>query len=110
MPEFGDSKTAESLQNTISKAGETYGYTHDEIKNVMDHRAILVLRDAAKYQEIKANKKLADEKAKPARKRKQPMKPGAKKISSNAKQLRAQQNKLKQTGRIDDALALMFQN
>lgn len=110
VPEFGDSKTAESLKNTISKAGEAYGYTHDEIKNVMDHRAILVLRDAAKYQEIQANKKLADEKAKPARKRKQPIKPGAKKISSNAKQLRAQQNKLKQTGSIDDALALMFQN
>ena len=39
----------------------------------------------------------------------QPSKAGAKKPSSKAKALEKQRNKLKQTGRIEDALALIMQ-
>jgi len=73
----------------------------------MDHRAIRVLRDAMRYQEIKDGKERAVQKAKP--KPSKVVKAGAKKTSSNRNQGRQARSKLKRSGSINDAMSLILE-
>jgi hypothetical protein len=85
---------------------EVYGYDPSEIGAVMDHRAIRVLHDAIKYQELMSGKQKAVTKAKPKAKR--TVKAGAKKTRSNADAERQTRQKLRKSGSIDDALNLIL--
>jgi hypothetical protein len=107
IPELGDANKATAIQKKLVAAGKNLDYTPEEIAQVVDHRAIRALWKAAKYDEIMAGKGKADKKtanAKPV------LKPGAKKVESQTslKVQRQQKARLKQSGSIDDALALMF--
>jgi len=107
IPELGDANKAPVLQRQLIDAGKKLGYEPDEVTAVIDHRAIRALYKAAKYDEIMAGKAKADKKSAKAK----PMvKPGAKKVaSSTSKKVQRQQKaKLKQSGSIEDAIALMF--
>lgn len=107
IPELGDANKATAVQRQLIDAGKKLGYEPDEITSVVDHRAITALYKAAKYDEIMAGKAKADKKTAKAK----PMvRPGAKKVEStkSKKVQRQQRAKLKQSGSIDDAIALMF--
>lgn len=57
MPELKDPKRLSSFVGEIQKAGAEYGYTPAEIQNVgLDHRQVLVLRDAIKWRNLQASK------------------------------------------------------
>ena len=107
IPEFSDAKAAGKIKEKLVKVGqEAYGYTPEEIGQVMDHRAIQVLHDAMKYRDIMSGKAKAVAKTKKA---KPIVKAGAKKVSdSNAKVRKRQKAKLKQSGDINDALGLIL--
>lgn len=107
VPELADPVSASKIRDSLLETGQAYGYSAEEISQAVDHRAIHVLRDAMKYREIMAGKQAADKKA--AKSRKVPVKAGSKRIESKTKQVDAQKTKLKQTGRIEDAISLMFQ-
>ena len=107
IPEFADSNKASKIKDKLIRGGqEHYGYTPDEIGQVMDHRAIQVLHDAMKYRDIMAGKSKAVAKTK---KGKPMVKAGAKKVSdSQAKTRKRQKAKLNKSGSIDDALGLIL--
>tara|TARA_R110001606_G_scaffold114915_1_gene242628 strand:+ start:446 stop:1447 length:1002 start_codon:yes stop_codon:yes gene_type:complete len=107
IPDFADSKRATALKEQLVNYGTAhYGYTTDEISQITDHRAIKVLHDAMKYQDIVKGKSQAKTKTKSA---KPMLKPGAKKMATpNAKVRSRQQAKLKDSGSIDDALNLIL--
>jgi hypothetical protein len=85
-----------------------YGYTSNEIEQITDARAIKVLNDARKYQNIKAGKTKAEVKTKGA---KSVVKPGAKKMATPDAKIRSRQKaKLRETGSIDDAVGLIMQS
>lgn len=107
VPEFADPKTAGKARDELLKVGtDVYGYAPEEIGMVMDHRAIRVLRDAAKYQAMmKGKTEAVKSKAVP---RSRPVKGGAKKTDSNVKAARERKSKLKQSGSIEDALGLIL--
>ena len=107
IPDFADSKKATATRERLIKAGTNhYGYTNDEIAQITDARAIKVLHDAMKYQDIisgKSKAKVKTASAKPV------VKPGAKKIATpNAKIRSRQKAKLRESGSIDDALGLIL--
>lgn len=107
VPEFADTETATKARDRLVTMGqEVYGYGPDEIGAVMDHRAIRVLHDAIKYQELMQGKQKAVTKAKPKATR--TVKAGAKKTRSNANAERQTRQKLKKSGSIDDALSLIL--
>ena len=107
VPEFAEPDTAAQARDRLVTMGqEVYGYDPAEIGAVMDHRAIRVLHDAIKYQELMSGKKKAVTKAKPKAKR--TVKAGAKKTRSNADAERQTRQKLKKSGSIDDALSLIL--
>lgn len=106
IPEFGDAQKASKLKGKLIDGGQNYyGYSQEEIGQIMDHRAIRVLNDAIKYREIVAGKSKAEAKAKGA---KPVIKPGAKKAQNPSRKLRDKQKaKFKTSGRIEDALSLI---
>jgi hypothetical protein len=107
LPEFGNPEKANKIKDKLVIAGKAhYGYTEEEISQVMDHRAIQVLHDAMKYQDIIAGKSKAVAKTK---KGKPVIKAGSKRLRDSKKQVRDQQKaKLRQSGSMEDALGLIL--
>lgn len=107
IPDFADTKKSAILREKLVSTGTShYGYTTDEISQITDARAISVLHDAQKYQDIISGKLKAQVKTKSA---KSVIKPGAKRQATpNAKVRSRQQAKLKGSGSIDDALNLIL--
>lgn len=107
VPEFSEPDTAVQARDRLVTMGqEIYGYDPNEIGAVMDHRAIRVLHDAIKYQELMSGKQRAVTNAKPKAKR--TVRAGAKKTRSNKDAERQTRQKLKKSGSIEDALNLIL--
>ena len=106
IPEFADTKKAGKLKDQLVSVGSNYyGYSNDEISNITDARAIKVLNDAMKYQDIISGKTKAKVKTQSAR---PVLKPGAKKTTTpNAKIRSRQKAKLRETGSMEDAVSLI---
>ena len=108
IPELADAgKAGKFKENLVRTATDVYGYTPEEIAGISSHRDFLVLRDAMKYREMMAGKETVQNKVKKA---KPAIKPGAKKVSTKTDVVRKQRERLKKSGSIDDALALIMQN
>jgi hypothetical protein len=108
IPELSNPANAGKFKDQILEAGRAYGYTPEEISQVVESRALHVLRDAMKYREIMRGKQKADEKAKSARPKQAPIKAGSKRLEKSNKAVSDQKRKLRNSGSINDALALMF--
>lgn len=108
IPELANPAHAGKFKDQILQAGAAYGYTADEISQVVESRALHVLRDAMKYREIMSGKKKADEKAQSARPKTTPIKAGSKKLVKSNKEVLQKKTNLKRSGSIEDALSLMF--
>jgi len=103
IPEWKDEPTATSEKTQlVDYATKTYGWTPDDLGNVHDHRLVLLLRKAMKYDEIQAKGQTIREKAKTA----PVLKPGGRTQAPKAKgknESTRRIGKLAQTGRVDDA-------
>ena len=96
----------EQAQFLLVEFGQKIGFTPDELKNVVDHRAVLMLRKAALYDQMMSKrgniKPVVNNGPRPA-------KPGAAgRVSNTTEAVRAQQRVAK-TGRVDDAANAIFQ-
>lgn len=105
IPEWKDSKKAQAEKAMLVQFGQKIGFTPDELKNVVDHRAVVTLRKAALYDQMMSKrgqiKPVTNNGPKPA-------KPGAAgRVSSNTEAMRAQQ-RLAKTGRVDDAADAIY--
>jgi hypothetical protein len=105
IPEWKDSKKAQAEKAMLVQFGQKIGFTPDELKNVVDHRAVVMLRKAALYDQMMSKrgqiKPVTNNGPKPA-------KPGAAgRVSSNTEAMRAQQ-RLAKTGRVDDAADAIY--
>jgi len=106
-PDFADADKAGKVKDAMIKTGiDVYGYAPEEIQQIVDHRAIRVLRDAMRYQEIKNGKVNAEAKTKKKMAHATAKKRRPTTAQSNR---RKQQAKLRSSGNIDDALGLLMQ-
>ena len=107
IPDFADEKKSQILREKLVNTGTAhYGYTNDEISQITDARAIKVLHDAQKYQDIISGKSKAKVKTQSAN---SVIKPGAKKVSTPKAKVRSRQMaKLKGSGDMKDALELIL--
>jgi hypothetical protein len=107
IPEIADPKKGQKFKQDLVDYGMLVGYTTEELNSVMDHRAILVLDKARKYDALQASKPKAQAKAKSAK----PMvKAGAKKskTSDSVKKRQAVANRMRNTGSIDDVASFLI--
>ena len=105
IPEWKDPKKAAAEKAMLVQFGQKAGFSPDELKNVVDHRAVVMLRKAALYDQMMSKrgqiKPVTNNGPKPA-------KPGAAgRVSSNTEAMRAQQ-RLAKTGRVDDAADAIY--
>lgn len=106
IPDWKDAKKAQAEKALLLEFGQKIGFTQDELKNVVDHRAVLMLRKAALYDQMMSKrgniKPVTNNGPRPA-------KPGAAgRVSNSTEVVRAQQRVAK-TGRVDDAANAIFQ-
>ena len=106
LPEFSDPNKGEQLRNEIRNYGKSVGFTDAELSNVIDHRHVLMLRKAQLYDLMQKNKPNVTKKVNNAPKM---VKSGNKVDPSNRDVRNKNMAKLKQTGRVRDAVAL-FEN
>jgi len=107
IPEFSDAKSAAKLKEDLLDYGARVGFSDSEIAEVVDHRALVVLQKAMKYDQIVNGKSKADQKVKGAR---PVVKPGAKRTgrTGKAKARQSAANRMTKTGSIDDVAKFLL--
>lgn len=100
LPEWKDPKKAKAEKALVVESAKAAGFSEDDLKNVYDHRLVLLLRKAGLYDQMMAKrqgiKPVVSNGPRPA-------KPGAAgRVSTTTESTRAKQ-RLAKTGRIDDA-------
>jgi hypothetical protein len=103
IPELADAGKASKFKESIMKAASHYGYSPEEVAAISSSRDFVVLRDAMRWQELQAGKETVKKKVNKA----PPIKAGAKKVRTNGDKARKAKEKLKRSGSIEDALALI---
>jgi hypothetical protein len=106
LPEFSDKTKGEQLRNEIRNYGKSVGFTDDELAQVYDHRQVLTLHKAMMYDKLQKSKPTVKKKVAEAPKM---AKAGTKIKEGNRDVQRKQMDRLRQSGRKEDAAAL-FEN
>lgn len=104
IPEWADSEVQANEQRQLLEYGKQLGFTDSELNEIYDHRALIALRDAWRYNQL-AN----GEKVKSAKSKIKNAKSGGKQMSRQmrGRKAKAQRARLKETGKVDDAAALL---
>jgi len=104
VPELKQPETAKEFKRQIYAYAESVGMTQDEVDSIADHRALLVLRDAAKITDLKARKKTVKRKVRRAK----ALPPKARKSQTRrSKTARDAQARVRKTGSEADARAAL---
>ena len=106
IPEWADSDLQAEEQRKLVEFGKTVGFSDNELNTVYDHRALVVLRDAMRYNELTNGDKITAAKSKIGSVKGGNQETSRRVRSRKAKAARA---KLKATGKVDDAAALFAQ-
>jgi hypothetical protein len=103
IPEWADGDLQANEQRKLMEFGRAVGFSDVELNTLYDHRALVVLRDAMRYNELTNGDKITAAKSKIGS-----VKGGNKETSRRvrSRQAKAARAKLKQTGKVDDAAAL----
>lgn len=113
MPELADPAKGKAIvDNMMRSATDYYGFKPEEVSGVLDHRQLMVLRDAIKYRELLARKSAGQQKTTP-----EAVKPLLRPAASNATkkasdvQAKAREKlliKARKSGKVEDVAALLI--
>ena len=103
IPEWSDSDLQADEQRKLLEYGKTLGFSDEELGQIYDHRALIALRDAWRYNQLTNGEKLQAAKSKIGS-----AKGGNKETSQRvrSRKQKAMRQKLRDTGKVDDAAAL----
>jgi len=109
FPDWKDESVALAAKQDLVSYATGLGFDSEELANVYDHRVVILLAKAKAYDELDAQKKVVRKKA-----TKSPvLKPGQPKSRSKSskarRKSRSQRDQLRESGRVDDAAALVFE-
>ena len=105
MPEWGDPDVQKKLASSLKSYGIEQGFTNEELSQLVDHRSVIILSKALKFDQMQK----ADVKSKKIKNKPKVIRAGKgkSKSDSNKSQRTAQMKRLRGTGHIDDASALL---
>ena len=107
IPEWADSATkVKDIAHLCTVASDAYGLTEKEIKSQVDHRLIVVLRDAVKYRELQGQKAGVLKKISAAPKLLKPGVPQSKAAQDTIVQKNSQ-DRLRASGKVKDATPIL---
>ena len=104
-PDWGEPEKQKELAANVRNYALSQGFSEEELNSLVDHRSVLVLMKAAKFDAIDK----ADVKSKKIKNKPKVIRSGkgtTKSEGSNKKRA-AKMKRLQQTGRVDDAALLM---
>ena len=103
IPEWSDSDLQADEQRKLLEYGKTLGFSDEELGQIYDHRALIALRDAWRYNKLTNGEKIQTAKSKIGS-----AKAGNKETSRRvrSRKQKAMRQKLRDTGKVDDAAAL----
>jgi hypothetical protein len=106
IPEWKDPAKAKAEKQLLVEFGQKTGFTPEELKAIVDHRAVVALRKAALYDQMMTKRKAITPVTNNGPR---PAKPGAAgRVSQTTEATRAKQ-RLAKTGRVDDAASAIYQ-
>ena len=103
IPEWSDSDLQADEQRKLLEYGKTLGFSDEELGQIYDHRALIALRDAWRYNQLNNGEKVQAAKSKIGS-AKAENKETSQRVRSRKQ--KAMRQKLKTTGKVDDAAAL----
>ena len=103
IPEWADGDLQVEEQRKLVEFGKAIGFSDHELNTIYDHRALVVLRDAMRYNELTNGDKITEAKSKIGSVKGGNQETSRRVRSRKAKAARA---KLKATGKVDDAAAI----
>jgi hypothetical protein len=104
VPEWKEEKSRKKLATDIRDYAIKVGYSAEEVGQLADHRSLLVLMKAQKYDELQN----ADLKTKKLKNKAKVVRSGTGKSKEDSKKSRtAKMKRLRQTGHVDDAANLL---
>jgi hypothetical protein len=107
IPEFADPKKAPELQKRLVETGiSTYGFTPQEMEEVIDGRYVVALYDAMKWRELQSGKAKAK---KPSQQAPKSIKPTARRTTPQSVALKKQKAQAKRSGKLEDFASLLLQ-
>ena len=106
IPDIVHPEKGDNIKKGLMDTGVAYGFSEQEMANVIDHRYIRALNDARKWRELQANKVKAKEKGSNV---KPVIKAGAKRREDGVSATRKkQEQKFRKSGSIQDAISLIM--
>lgn len=112
MPDMGDPSKARQLRTQLKEyAISNIGLSEKEAANIIDHRMVMMMNKARMYDELNESS-LSVAKKKVSKTPKKVVRAGQQKSKAEQNQTarKAQQAKLKKSGSVDDAVALLLGN
>jgi len=105
LPEWGEPGTQKELANTLQSYAKTQGFTQEELTELIDHRSILVLLKAHKYDQLQNS----DVKSKKLKNKPKVIRSGIGNTSkATSKSKRAvKMKRLQSSGHVDDAASIL---
>lgn len=108
IPDFADAEKGKQMMSDLRATGERYGFSEQELSQIVDARTVKVLHDAMQFQKLQAGKDKVKAKAKKARPVTKPKAP--RKVNADAKRRENLRKQLKETGSVDAAVQLLMGN
>ena len=106
-PELFDENQGEANRKAlVDSAVESYGFTPEEMGMVMDHRHVRVLKDALAYRALnsESGKKQVEKKVQTKQ-----VRSSKRKVNADQQRRQKMQERLRQTGEIEDAIGLLLE-
>ena len=105
VPEWGDSEKKQEMAGNLRSYAMENGFTKEELDSLIDHRSILVLLKAQKYDKLQKT----DVKSKKLKNKPRVVRAGSgvSRDATKSRQRSVQMKRLRGTGHIDDASALL---
>jgi len=104
-PDWGEPEKQKELAGTVRQYALSQGFSEEELNSLVDHRSVLVLMKAAKFDAIDK----ADVKSKKIKNKPKVIRSGkgTTRSDNSSKKSAAKMKRLQQTGRVEDAAMLM---
>ena len=107
LPIYADKDKGPDFVKNLTEYAKSKGYTDQEISMLVDHRAILMLADAYRYEKIKKNASLKNKKVTKVSKVVSSSSPKVQDDSDIARRIKSKKATLKKSGNVKDAVSVL---
>jgi hypothetical protein len=106
LPIYGDKDKGPTFVKNLTDYAKSIGYTDQEISMLVDHRAVLMLANAYRYNKLR-NSKVKDKKVVKTPRVVSSSSPKVQDDNDNVKRIRSKKANLKKTGKVIDAVSVL---